>query len=555
MDTAFAVERLARHGSTPRQRRWWEFRAVVAESQYDHLVDWFTTCDENGSPVLSRDRRPLVQLGEAQRLVLRVLDALVGVDASPVLEVFDGDNSDSERAVSVARVLEEGLGLPAALTLPALDLLGGSCVLAFSRPDPTKPERHDWVRLQPEWCDVVFAPQARTARARAYARELAQWVEVPSDAHGPHLPVPADARAEDVVFLRYQVRTVDEVPEPGGVATRTVVEWHRTDYLPDVVVPYAPVEVVGDDARPPARFAPAGEVEPHGWGLVPVVWAAERTAEPGHLDGRSLLSPSVLSLARQADYVASFGVGSTNRNADPDLYTIDLADEAEAARQAAGVEPVTRRRVTGGKSFQFTSLAQSGGKIGLLESSGTPQEAAREMLADLRQALAENSGVVRHDPEKAGGAQSGEAMKRMLQPFIALVQGYRATLTTALERLARLAVRVLAAEGVIAREGLEEVVARLTWPDVVPLSPSDALAWANVGVGLVGVGYPQDEVVRLVATKLGHRDAAELVQAAATEAEARLRAAQQAMGRRGAAQEPPAGEAGGTGSGARSAAR
>jgi len=527
VNTREANERVARAGYTGRLARWGAYRAALRDEQYDHLAKSWWDCEEaDGTPVLSRHRRPLVQLGEAARVIEQVLHALVGTDTAPVLQVYQGSDedaqTDSEDALTVARVLEEGLGLPGALTLPALDLLGGSCVLAFSRPDPARPERHDWLRLQPEWCDVVFAPQAKGGKARAYAVELAGYgLEMPADEDGPYLPVPEDARQDDVILLRHQPRVVDEVPV-GGLTTATQWRYERTDYLLDVILSYHAVPTTEHSDTPPRGFHPR-TIDPHEWGIVPVVWLREWTAEPDELDGRSLLRRSVVSMAEQADYVASFATSSTNRNADPDVVTMDA--EREDLVAAMELRLPAPRRTTGGRAFNFRSMGGSHqGQVKLLETAGDAAESSRELLRLLRQAISDNSGVVRHDPEKAAGLQSGEAMRRFLRPFLQLLDAYRRILEQGLVRLVRLVAHVLRAERQITAEDIGVTV---SWPDVVPLTPSDALAWGQVGQALVAAGYPQEEIVLLLATKLGHPDAEEVARAGAAEAEARMQAARE----------------------------
>ena len=533
MNTAQANERVARAGYTSRLARWGVFRAAVRDELYDELThSWWQQQEADGTPVLSRDRRPLVQLGEAARIVDQTFHALTGTDTAPVLEVYQGDdeNADSgtDDAKMVATVLEKGLGLPGALKLPTLDLLGGSCIFAFSRPDDRHPERHDWIRLQPEWCDAVWAPQAKSAKARAYAQELAELgLEMPEDDRGKvYLPVPEGAGRHDLIFLRHQVKIRDEVST--GVGSRTEWRYERTDYLPDVIVPYLSVPTTERNDTPPRGFVIDGELAPHDWGVVPAVWLREWTAEPDELDGRSLLRPSILSMAKQADYVASFAATAVNRNADPDVVEIDVEREEELAALDLGL--TLQRRTTGGRTWRYRSMGGSHqGRVELLETQGAASEASRELFRLLRQSISDNSGVIRHDPERASGAQSGEAMRRFLRPFIQLLDAYRAVIEEGLTQLVRLVAHVLRVEGEIKAEDIGVTV---NWPDVVPMTPSDAQAWAQVGAQLVAAGYPQEEIVLLLATKLGHPDAEEVARSGAAEAEARMQAAKDAAAAR-----------------------
>lgn len=550
MNTRDASEHIARTGYTRRLMRWGEARAAVRGEQYDDRVSWWACLDEHSQPILSKDRRPLVQLGEAMRLVGRVHDALVGTESKPAIEVYEGDDenarSDTEAAKAMAVVLETGLRLPDSLTLPALDLLiGGSCALGFSRPNPAKPEEHHFLRLQPEWCDVVFAPQAKTRRARAYAAQLAKFMEIPADEAGFFLPVPDDARPDDVVFLRYQVREVEEVPDGGGLATNTELTWHRTDWLPDAIISYEPVPATEGETGFLRSFKPLLPVDAHGWGLVPVVWVTEPMAEPGDMDGRSLLGPEALSMAEQADYLASFGTASANRNADPDVVEIDVEREDEAANvelQRTQTRPITR--VTGGRSFRYRAIGDKP-SVALLETTGEPVKAVQEQLRIIRQAIADNTGVTRHDPEKAAGIASGEAMKRMLQPFVSKVQAYQGILSAGLERLCEMEQRVLIQEqGIPAPDA--DLVLRAEWPNPTPLTSIDVKALAEAGAALVGAGYPQAEVVRYLAKELGDKDADEIVRMAEQDAEAKMQAARDAAMARAAqagnaaqAQQPP----------------
>ena len=64
------------------------------------------------------------------------------------------------------------------------------------------------------------------------------------------------------------------VGDQAGVGKRDVIVWHRRDYTPDAIIYYAPVRVESGDEQAPSFEAEP--VEPHGWGLVPIVWTKMR---------------------------------------------------------------------------------------------------------------------------------------------------------------------------------------------------------------------------------------------------------------------------------------
>lgn len=526
MNTQQAIERLARAGTTPRLQRWATYRASVRSEQYSDRAEWWACVDADGKPVLSRERQPLAQTGDAGRMVRQMLSRLLGTDTAPDVTIRtgppDAEGTPAAEVEALRPVLDQSLDLPESLVMPLIDLLGGACVLVATRPDPNDRMRRELLRLQPEWCDRVLAPEARGAKARAYAAQLVKAAEaagadlgLPSDEEGPFLPVPPGAQTGDVVFLREQVRLVEEIPVE-GVRTETRVTWRRTDYLPSVIIEYAPVTAARTDDRPPEAFK-VRSAEPHGWDVPPAVWITGPFAEDGELDGVSLLHPAVLTLVEQADYALSFAVAGTNRNADPDLVTIDLASNAAAATVAAIGEQVDSipARTTGGKVMHFTSTGNDGkGEIKLLESTGSPGESSRDQVRQLRQIAADASGVSRHDPETATAAMSGEALKRLLGPELALADLYRQILSRGLRRFLELLVASMTADGV---QGLpEKPVVEIVWPEAVPTTAADAKAWADVGVALAAAGFPRSAVVRYVAGKVGFEDP----EAVAAEAEA-----------------------------------
>jgi hypothetical protein len=515
---------------------------VLREQEYDGLYDWFERFDAEEQPLLSAQKKPMVQAGELRRLVTRVLDCLLGDGNAATIEAFTGPTSDrstwsdtSDAAKKVQAALD-GMGYPARLVLPTLDLLvGGSFALAFSRPSLERPERLRFVRLQPEWCEVVFASGAKGARGRAYAAHMqAIGVPVEEDEDGPHFAVPEEYDDEDVVFLRYQYRTCERVPADDGSPQAGTDRWFwiREDHTPTAFVTYKPVETHEHSTVLPKQFE-ARPFVPHEWGRVPVVWGRERTAEHGDLDGAALLSDSAMSLAKRIDYSLSFAIGGSDRNADPDVVKVDLVDAGKIAEQEVGAPRAAvlpsrfQSQATGGREFSMESIGQHQGKAFLLESSGKPMEESRETVRLVRQVIADNTGVIRHDPERASGAQSGEAMRRMMQPLIQLVGGYATTIGDALDRLVRLIAHVFAHDNVITDADAAQIRSEVSWPDVVPLTATDAQAWAQVGSTLAGY-YPVETAVALVARQLGEKDPSKVASQAVADAEERMQRAKEA---------------------------
>ncbi len=474
-------------GLSPRQRRLLDLRAHVEHTQYEDLLPWAPAVKMVGGRAVlipAIERKPGIRLGLAAQQVRSLVDRLVGEGADPAIHLDDPSTPDDEGAEGVTspRVAiveqalgEDGLDLVASLSIPAQDLaVCGSFNVGLHWPEGAAwPEL---VHLDPEWAEPIYASQVKTARARAIAEDLADraGLIMPGDEDGPHLPVPDGARSQDIAFLRYEWPTDEAAADGGQTQTTDRRIWRRRDYLPDAIVEYEHVEVsASTEARP--AFVPL-ETEPHMWGVVPLVWIPAPMARAGDVDGPSLLSDPLTSIAVAADYTRSRENDAVAVNCAPILALIDLALRGESAGAITSGGPV-EVPTDAGAVLELESIGSGGraGEVKLLEMSGEAPKAARDHADSLVDDAAALTGIVRHDPADAGIAQSGASRRIMLEPTIKAVAAYRGVMGKGLRQFVRVLVKVLRARGVL--DG--DVDGSVKWPKQVSLTANDLLALAQ----------------------------------------------------------------------------
>jgi hypothetical protein len=494
--TAFQ-ELSAYRGLSPRQARLLDLRAWLEGTQYDHRKYTWDQAVVAGRYVPTGKRIPSVQSGKAREKADKLVDKLTGDGRLPTLRVSDGGDEETPRAVALRDLLWSGAGLDLAqnLDMPALDLIGvGAGCLGFHRTSKA-PETWEPVYLEPEWCEVVYASQAGGARALQIAEDLVAAGALPEGSG--RLPIPEGARSDEVVFLRYMYPFASEVAtSAGGAQTKTSKRWRRRDYLPDAIVEYEDVEVQSSTQAPVDWVAKP--LEPHKWGVVPLVWMTPRGTRAGATDGPSLLSGPVQSIIEAIDRTMSLKDSSVALNCSPPLVTIDVADRRTRLlieQDLAGQNDPSP--ADAGAVYNFESIGEHP-SVMLLEVSGTAAKSAEEHLADLDAMLDRATGVVEYDQSEAGGALSGVALERMLEPTIARVNAYRSRIGPQLVRLAQKLAKAL---------GWADLDVSVQWPAVVGRTAADVLASAQAFTAATGAPVMSTETgARLFAGDAGLDD-------------------------------------------------
>lgn len=490
-------------GLSARQSLLLSLRAHVEHSQYADREPWSPAVRNVGGSlrlIPAVEREPAVQVGLAAQTVQGLVDRLCGEGSEPEIHLEDVTTGEREGANvdAVAEALgEDAMDLAGSMLVPLTDLVVcGSLNLGFHWPDESPwPEL---VHLAPEWCEPVYVSQVKGDRARAIAADLAEraGVSVPVDERGPYLPAPAGARGRDLAFLRYEWPTDEADGRDGQTPTGQRKIWRRRDYMPDAIVEYEPIEVRATTARRP-EFDPL-PVDPHMWGVVPFVWVAAPGAVEGDVDGPSILTPPLLSIAEAVDYTRTREHDAVAINCAPLLHLRDL--ERAGARQSYGAAGLVTPEIQtdAGAVLETTSTGTGGasGAAELLEMSGDAPRAARELAAGLLEDAAALSGIQRHNPADAGVSQSGVSRRLMMQPTIKRVGAYRGVVSKALRGFVRALSRALEARGVTSGP----VVASVEWPEQVALTATDLLAAAQaLTTACVGPVISGESATRLFA--------------------------------------------------------
>jgi hypothetical protein len=502
------LDRSALIGLTERQRQLLDYRSYYELSQYETVVvqgneipalPWDQEVAPNGRRVPAAYRKPSVQLGTSASIVDRIVDLSVGLDRFPVISTEGGDDTVREVLLSDDELDLEGEAPDQLVDLVAI----GSVVFGFHRPEELGGSLEP-VRLDSEWCEPVFVGARHSPRALELAAEYAEDPDLEGAAvlvaDGPGGAVafvaPDGARSHDVVFVRYQWPIAQEASDQRTEHAREdKVIWHRRDYTTIAIVEYAPVAVSPGEDVPIDRFRVL-PVEPHAWGVVPLVWLRARGASDGEPDGRSIYSPAVTSTTESADRSASFASQAAHVSGSPVLIEQDVEDREEDVKNAypandedpaiVGVGPKAVRR--------YRSEFEQKGEVDYLEMDGAGVEALETNARNLSQAARRAARVPELDPELLKGVLSGVALERLNEPAVARAGSYRALLQKGWKLLARKVAIVLEVES-------PELSFR--WPKVFPPTAQDVLDWGSALVPVVAARlYPRRRVVAKLAELL-----------------------------------------------------
>ncbi len=154
--------------------------------------------------------------------------------------------------------------------------------------------------------------------------------------------------------------------------------------------------------------------------------------------------------------------------------------------------------------------------VKVLELSGSGQQVAMEFARELKMYFFHVASVVVHDPDQFGGALSGTALERLLQPTIAVVGKLR---TSYGKRLARLLGKMLAAAGGRAADEQLEPVS-VSWGRLVEPALPDILLAVQAAITARDAGLIDGQTaIRFVADYFGVENVAELDERLGTNAE------------------------------------
>jgi hypothetical protein len=488
-----------------------ELRATYEGTQYETLKwEWEQDIDPvTGNQRPARTRKPMVQLGVPDDVVDRIVDLAIGEGRFPAIEI-EGDDQGRLRDVALG---DDDLELAYHASDQLTDLcVVGSALFGFVRPqDPDGSTHWESVRIRTEWAEPVFAGGRETPRARELAEELEdiQGAGVEQVDGMATFALPKGVKSDDVVFVRHQWPVQEEVSATDRKhAKRNVLVIHRRDYTSTAIIEYEPVRVESEIGEAP-EFVVA-DVMIHDWGVVPLVWARARGADvgSGETEGRSVFSPAVRSLTKAADYTKSFGTAAAQTSGAPTLVEIDVSDDvADAAMVADETRSGSQIKWVGAKSvFPYRSAGEHP-SVFLLEPDARGIAALDKDVESLVDHAYETARVVRHDPEKLGGALSGLAVERLNEPAVAQAQGYRAILG----RSWRILLNKLAVAMDIQNEpgvNAEAFSVSLRFPRIFRLTSQDVQGWITALVAaVVGRVLTRETAIKQLAALLEVEDA------------------------------------------------
>lgn len=479
MDSRHASLVIAFSGLTAKQRDLLSLRAHFEGTYYidQGLRPWWPQVgiDKWGREVAfsCSEREPGIQLGILPDKASKLLDRIVGEGKLPAFK-----NAPD----SIVKILfdEDQFDLVDAIQAPALDLvvLGALC-LGTSRVGTGAKRRWESLYIDPIFARPIFAAQAGSKLAEAYAEELDD-LRIPRQkpAKGHHLFVPPGARSSDLIALCY---------EPAWLVEEANEVWRsRRDFLPNVTVSWAAMKVVAGQIEAP-RWDLEEEIAPHDWGMVPLVWQRMTGGDPNDPFGPSFYTRALQSISVAADYTESMRQDAVRAIAWPqrveiDVESLDYADAGEDFGLGQMPRGMDNARSSGSgtvERYRSTGDGKGSGRVDTLEPEGTGLDQAQKQIEDFQSHADRLSGVLEHDQEKAAGALSGVALEKMLEPTIARVKAYRRPLSKLLRQLiVKLGILTLNA-------GSAKV--ECLWPRVVSPTPEDlaklaeALTKANGG--------------------------------------------------------------------------
>jgi len=506
----------ALRGLDERQREMLDLRSVYAGTRYERVtvkgqdqkaLPWDLDTTSDGRRIPASLRKPMIQIGVPDDVIDRIVDLAIGEGRFPALEV-EGDPEGRLREVMLG---DDDLELAFHAPDQLVDLcVVGSAAFGFSRPvDPDGFSRWESVLLETEWTEPVFAGSRETARARELAAELegVEGAGVETDEIGPIFALPEGARSDDLVFLRYQWPVAEErSATASGVGKQDVIVWRRRDYTSTAIIEYRPVIVeAGVDQLP--SFTPE-PVSPHGWGVVPLVWAKARGARPADTEGASVLSPALQSLTAAADRSASFWTQAAHVSGSPTLIERDVTDDVRDALMLADSPKASDLVAVGPKSVLRYSTTGTDPAVEFLEISGAGPAALKENTDTLVRLAYETARVTRHDPETVKGVISGTALERLNEPAVAQASGYRSILGRAWRILAGKLAIAMDAEGEKVDSAAFDI--SLRWPRIFRLTAADVQAWASaLALAIQGGTLSRQTAISLLASVLDLEDADE----------------------------------------------
>ncbi|MFA9272700.1 MAG: hypothetical protein ACEQSX_18510 [Baekduiaceae bacterium] len=472
-------------GLTARQQHLLEMAARARGTYYEDqgLLPWWPSLQRDAwgriRPIGCHEREPGVQYGLLGQKVQRLLDGLCAEGKLPRIK---------GAPQSLVDLLMEDLDYVDEVYPIAFDLIvKGSACGGAARIGKGASRRFDPVYIDPVFATPFFPGSVGTEEAQEFAEELDELGIPRDEPDDPRqfLFVPAMARRKDLVALRYMPMWVDR--DTGDL-------WRsRTDYLPNIIVNYRPVKVTTD-----TQFAPEWipeDIDPHGWGFIPLVWIKSRGATADDIDGPSLFTPELTKLSYAIDLGQSLRHDSLRNICQPQLTTIDVADKVAAGETFSGLQ-IPQQESGSGTVMEFESTGQYP-SVTVTEPKGTGLAAAKDTVNDFMTRGDQLSGVIEHDQEKAAGALSGVAMEKILAPTVATIKGYQRPITRYTKEiifvLAQLTLDAVTQKGITCE-----------WPRVISPSPEDIQQYVTAMSRACG-GEPvisQETAVGLVAAFL-----------------------------------------------------
>lgn len=476
---------------------------------YEHIQHPFDVEPANFNDYIPlAQRRPSIIWRGAKMLVDQISGLLWGDEQMPVVRTYMGDKPDDEdiEAEQTARHVIEELNLSAVMDEATRLASSGSCAIIVRATDDE--DKAAYIEIVPgKFCTPTFDkrnPLKLTELEILYpclGQELADmgYKIVDDDLKKTYwfrLTIGAadETRYEPLEDEKYQHLGEDDPKKPG-----TKIEWVKD----------------------------AENSWPHGWPIIPVVWAKSPGQGVSKLDGECLYGP-ITDLLVSIDYDLSQLQRGYRYTADP-LLAIKRGELAATSRPAGSQEPSNIKRARDGTGRFSRSGAtrildvEPSGDAKYLEISGQALKAFEELAKTLREWGLEICGGMKSDSETTKGVQSGRALEMLYQALILVVKRWRVALGNKgflpLMHLLLLGI----SKGVIKVPGVEkavetDTVMRLIWPQWITPTGQDLVALANAAETLMGGSatapvpvLPRVLVTRYVAAQLGQTDTSSIV--------------------------------------------
>jgi hypothetical protein len=261
---------------------------------------------------------------------------------------------------------------------------------------------------------------------------------------------------------------------------KPVAYWHREMIDGMRWIVFQDIEVTAEH-EPTWREDQLLSVE-HGLSFVPAVWFTVGEPCANGIDGTGIYS-TVLGLLDDLNYTASQQGRSIYYNLDPQTVITGVAD-------------VNLDELLKGGRNTWALPKDSDAK--LLESNGSYVVQARERIDMLTKAILDACAVVKHDPERISGAQSGSALELLLEPQLSRIDELREDIGAALEALLQQILFALSSlPGTVGVRKRPIAIDAATWRQVpitldwgahLPATPSDALTATQAASAAVDAG-------------------------------------------------------------------